>query len=214
MVKHIIFDLDGTLIDSAPSILKCLETVLLNKNIKPISPLTYKIIGPPLDITLRKITGIDDVAFINSLIDSFKEIYDLDGYKESIPYDGIEQALNDIKNSGAQIHLATNKRIIPTKRILEYFSWDIFFNSVYALDAGLNKFKNKSEMLGAILCEKNIDPLLAIYIGDINADFEAANINKIPFIFAEWGYEKKGVFNYPLAVSHARDLAKKLLVRL
>ena len=214
MLSNVIFDLDGTLIDSAPSILKSFESLLLNYQIKPIIPLTYKIIGPPLDVTLKKITGIDDHLVINRLIESFKEIYDESGYKASIPYDGIEKMFSDIINAGIQIHLATNKRISPTKKILEYLSWSHFFDSIYALDAGQNKFKSKSDMLAAILKEKNIIPTSTIYVGDINADFEAANENKISFIFAEWGYEKKGAFNYPISASHVQELTQKILTEL
>lgn len=212
MVKHAIFDLDGTLIDSAPSILECLKIVLLDYKIKPIIPLTYRIIGPPLDATLKNITGIDDEQIIAGLIDGFKKIYDIDGYKASICYEGVNQMLSNIASAGIGIHLVTNKRLKPTKKILEYFLWGNFFDSIYTLDSVAHKFKSKSEMLETCLIEKNINPTTTIYIGDTNADFKAAKLNKIPFIFVEWGYEKKGVFNYSLSVSNIQDLTEKILV--
>jgi len=211
MYSHVIFDLDGTLIDSAPSILKCLKLALSQNKIDPIIPLTYKIIGPPLDVTLKKVTGISDSLIVNNLIDCFKEAYDRNGYKASVPYHGIAEMLERLSVSGIQIHLATNKRIAPTKKILEYFSWDLFFNSVYALDVGDVKFKSKAEMLASIVKEKNLGSFNALYVGDINADYEAAQKSEMQFIFAEWGYEKKGDFQYLFSASDAEDLTQKIL---
>lgn len=179
--------------------------------IDPVTPLNYKIIGPPLDITLKKVTGITDNSIINNLINCFKDVYDSEGYRDSVPYHGIEDMLKKISGSGIDVYLATNKRILPTRKILKHFSWDPFFNSVYALDVGGVKFDSKAEMLASIVRDKNIDPLSSIYVGDINADFEAAQKSNMQFIFAEWGYEKSGVFEYPLTASTATDLTRKLL---
>ena len=209
--KHIIFDLDGTLIDSAPSILHCFRIALKQNQLKPIIPLTYEIIGPPLSDTLKKLTGIDSPLIINSLIDCFRDAYDTTGYKASIPYSDIVDMLNAVSSSGVSVHLATNKRIIPTMKILEYFSWCSFFNSVYALDIVEIEYKSKADMLASILKEKNLDPSSTVYVGDINADYLAAQKCDMQFIFAEWGYEKRGAFQYPASAYNVQDLTQKLL---
>ena len=211
MYSHVIFDLDGTLIDSAPSILKCLTLALRQNKIDPVTPLTNQIIGPPLDVTLKRVTGITDNSIINNLINCFKNAYDSDGYKDSVPYHGVEDMLRKIAGSGIDVYLATNKRILPTRKILEHFSWAPFFNSVYALDVGDIKFNSKSEMLASMVKGQNLDPLCSIYVGDINADYEAAQKSNMQFIFAEWGYEKSGIFEYPLTASSVSDLTEKIL---
>lgn len=211
MQKQIVFDLDGTLIDSAPSILKCLSLTLNKNNIKPIVPLTHSLIGPPLDSTLRITTGINDPLIICYLVECFKEIYDLQGYKDSLPYFGVVRMLEQLNNLDYKIHIATNKRIVPTKKIIEYFLWNSYFDSVYALDVGDIKFKSKTEMLSSVSKDKNIDLSNTFYVGDTNADYEAAQKNNMQFIFVEWGYENKGTYNYPLSASNVDHLVKLII---
>ncbi|MFC6806045.1 HAD family hydrolase [Methylophaga thalassica] len=57
---NIIFDLDGTLIDSSPAILAALEMALEKNKIKPKLPMTHKLIGPPLNQLLPILTGLTD----------------------------------------------------------------------------------------------------------------------------------------------------------
>ena len=211
MYKNIVFDLDGTLIDSAPSILKCLDLSLNQHDISPIIPLTYKVIGPPLEVTLKKLTGITDPSIIKSLINCFRDVYDAEGYKVSVPYEGVDQMLLQLGSSGASIHLATNKRITPTIKILEHFSWHSLFETVYAIYVGDVSFKSKTHMLAALLRDKALDPANTIYVGDINADYQAADKNGMQFIFAEWGYEKKGEYQYPLSATDIQDLTSKAI---
>ena len=59
-ISDVIFDLDGTLVDSAPSILLCLAEALASQGIAPIFPLSSSLIGPPLHETLRNISGCKD----------------------------------------------------------------------------------------------------------------------------------------------------------
>ena len=58
MLKNIIFDLDGTLINSAPSIIECLKVILRKNEIAPVFSLGSKIIGPPLKETLKKLLAL------------------------------------------------------------------------------------------------------------------------------------------------------------
>jgi len=79
-MKHILFDLDGTLIDSAPTILSCFARVLEKRGMHPKCELTHSLIGPPLIETLRRISGIDDPEILQGLADNFKRYYDEVGH--------------------------------------------------------------------------------------------------------------------------------------
>jgi phosphoglycolate phosphatase len=90
------------------------------------------------------------------------------------------------------LYIATNKRLIPTKKILDYLSWNSFFSAVYSIDSNTEKpFKNKGEMIRALLNNEMIDLKSAVYIGDRDDDYEAANKNGLPCILVEWGYGSK-----------------------
>jgi phosphoglycolate phosphatase len=213
MLNHVIFDLDGTLVDSAPSILKCFQELLLRNNFKSNIPLNNEIIGPPLVETIKKITQIDDDNLLTILAKEFQGIYDDGGYSSLTPFEGINILIHDLYHSGLRLHIATNKRLKPTLLIIEYMKWNSFFSSIYASDSQHKKYKNKDEMIKFLLAENNISYKDAIYIGDTYQDANAAFNNHLRFIFANWGYGKIDIkFNGLIAENV--DSLKKIILKL
>ncbi len=75
--KSIIFDLDGTLVDSSESILESIQSAFLMCDLKPMMALNSDIIGPPLMETLIKLSGVSDKDVLNQLAEKFKKNYQL-----------------------------------------------------------------------------------------------------------------------------------------
>jgi phosphoglycolate phosphatase len=213
MLSHIIFDLDGTLVDSAPSILECFQRLLQRNNLESSIPLTREIIGPPLLETIKKITHIYDENLLNFLVKDFQDIYDNGGYRSLIPFEGINSLIHDLYHSGLRLHIATNKRLKPTLLIIEYMKWNSFFSRIYASDSQHNKYKNKDEMIKFLLAENDISYKDAIYIGDTYQDANAAFNNHLRFIFANWGYGKIDIKFNGLIAENVSSL-KKLILKL
>lgn len=184
----VIFDLDGTLIDSQASILMSIEAALEAVGLESVVPLSEELIGPPLLETLSVICGTNDPVKISSVAAKFKEIYDAKGYKNSQPYDGVDELLVWLKAEGYGVCLVTNKRKVPTEKILEYFDWRQFFSHVYTIDSAGLPFKNKTEAIATLLQDSGIDPAHAVYIGDRHEDYEAANNNDMSCLLVRWGY--------------------------
>jgi phosphoglycolate phosphatase len=209
-ITDVIFDLDGTLIDSAPSILECFRLTLLDKKIDPVLPLTRNLIGPPLNATLSKLTGISDDKEINLMADVFKSYYDEQGYKKTVAFKNIDKLLNSLVNDGLQLHIATNKRLKPTLLILKLLNWNNYFTNVYAVDSVVGRFKSKGEMLAALVSDKKINPTESIYVGDRLDDYEAANENGLPYLMAQWGSEVKfrntDPFKFALSANDLRPM--------
>lgn len=186
--KSIIFDLDGTLIDSAPSILAGFEHVLQVNGIEPLIPLTSSVIGPPLVPTLKMLGGVNDGAMLLQMAEQFKDFYDIEACLLSRPYDAVDGGLKRLVDIGFQLHIATNKRYIPTRNILKYLDWDGLFTSVYTLDKDGASFNSKSGMIENQLKDFGLSADQAVYVGDRSEDMEAAQNNQLNFVGVSWGY--------------------------
>jgi phosphoglycolate phosphatase len=187
-VRHLLFDLDGTLIDSAPSILECYRLVLDQFELEPQLPLENSLIGPPLSMTLRLISGISDENKILEMMEKFKSIYDTHGFTHSIPYLGIDDLLRYLNENGYKLFIVTNKRVYPTRKILDFLNWSSYFDGVYAQDAFNPFLPSKPAVIERVLDMHSIPKLDALYVGDRIEDGEAAHANGLKFIWVAWGY--------------------------
>lgn len=187
--KSAIFDLDGTLIDSAPSILKCLKLTIQKFGIVPSENISQGLIGPPLSETLKKILGNNSNVNTEDLSAYFKALYDFDGYKESIPYSGIDDLLRNLVCEGVDLYIATNKRIFPAEKIIDLFGWRNFFKGVYGIDKFEGSlFEDKASMIHCLLNDYSLDIGRSVYIGDRYEDFNASSANGLSSILVNWGY--------------------------
>lgn len=186
-IESVIFDFDGTLVDSSPGILSTFGRTLARHGVAPAVPLDRKLIGPPLAATLARISGLSGEA-LSPMIDSFKADYDAAGYLDTVPYPGVAEALQHLKALGLRLFIATNKRIEPTHKILTHLGWAPHFAAVYALDAMQPPLPDKTAMTGEILRLEAIEPKRTAFVGDSLEDARAARHNGIAFYAATWGY--------------------------
>lgn len=186
--QAVIFDLDGTLIDSSPSILKCFGNILNEVGLQPLVPLNHTLIGPPLRQTLINLTGRSENALLDQLVDNFKECYDTEGYKSTLAYNGIESMLESLQEYGIPLAIATNKRRIPTIKILEHLGWEKYFRIVGTLDTPTPPHADKAALIRFLLNEIGVSGESSLYVGDKWEDGEAAAANNMVFWAAGWGY--------------------------
>lgn len=181
MFQYIIFDLDGTLIDSRPAILEAFDKALSGRNIRPRIDLSAVRIGPPLGETLRQLVG-DNQGLIDTLTDDFKRHYDNAGYRESTVFAGIPELFTALHARLVDCYLATNKRLVPTRLIVAHLQWEKHFKDVYALDRQTPSLPDKTSMLAQLVADHAIDTKRAIYVGDTPEDEAAAVTNGLHFI--------------------------------
>ena len=184
---NIIFDLDGTLIDSSHGVLSSLRSVLEMNQITPVHELEPSLIGPPLGELIQVVTGEDDEELITKLSKQFIEHYDEKVYSETEYFDGMDEALAKIKNKAHKVFIATNKRHVPTQKIIDMFLWNDFFDEIYSLDQ-FPLFIDKSDLLAYILSAHELDKDSTLYIGDTESDKVAAQKANIDYLMVGWGY--------------------------
>ena len=183
-----LFDLDGTLIDSAPAILASYRDAVASTGHRPVIAIDAGIVGPPLLETLRMLAGTCDAAVIDALAAGFKASYDSSGYRQTAAYAGVGEMLERLAAGGCQLSIATNKRLHPTRLILDHLGWSRHFAAVYALDAFEPRLPNKAAMIARLMQDRAIPRDQAIYVGDRSEDGESADANGLPFLAATWGY--------------------------
>jgi len=129
-VLHILWDLDGTLIDSREEIISCVKSAIeasgeLVSNLeKPLR------VGPTIDVMLRDAFAKDkvDEEKINEIIRLYRIRYDNSKFENTRKFDGSERILSDTLNFTH--HIVTNKPDLPTKRIIEKLGWSKFISSI------------------------------------------------------------------------------------
>ncbi len=197
--KNILFDLDGTLIDSAPGIEESFNVAYLKVYNKDCPQAITTFIGPPIGQVLTAVNGENNINTINHFVESFKQHYDKEGYKKSKLYDGVVSVLDDLLKKKLNVFIATNKRLKPTKLILKYLSIEEYFKGIYSPDILELQFKNKTELIDYILKFNSLLFTETIMIGDTKQDGIAADDNKLDFVLAEYGYGKYEKSKYKLS---------------
>lgn len=185
--KYILFDLDGTITDPGEGITNSVIYALNKFGIFDKKENLYKFIGPPLAQSFQKYYGFDEEK-ARLGIEYYREYYTVDGMFENIVYDGIEEMLKNIKESGKKILMATSKPEKFAKQILEYFKLDKYFN--YVAGATMDEKRvRKAEVISYALSNYQIQSLEEVLmVGDRKHDVLGAKEVGIDCVGVLYGY--------------------------
>jgi phosphoglycolate phosphatase len=193
MLTSLIFDLDGTLVDSSAGILASLAASLSASGISRTDLLDTTLIGPPLRETFRALCHNADEETLEQLCSAFKAHYDTIGFQQTHPFPGVTEMLQALVEAKIPLHIATNKRHRPTVQIIESLGWTDLFDQVLSPDSCHPSLTSKATILSRVLDQASLAASDCFYIGDRFDDYKAANEVDIPFVFAEWGFEGEEV---------------------
>lgn len=185
---HILFDLDGTLVDSRPGIFNCIRYSLEHHQL-PVPPAENLLwcIGPPILESFAKLVGPDSPHLFEPAVVKYRERYSAIGIFECEVFPEIVETLAELQKQGHTMHVATSKAEIYAKRIITHFEMDRFFASVNGSELDGTR-ANKAELIAHILERQGISKDEVVMIGDREHDIIGAVKNGVPSIGAMWGY--------------------------
>jgi phosphoglycolate phosphatase len=201
----VLFDLDGTLTDSAQGIVSSFKHALGKVGaVVPDGDLASRIVGPPMHHTLREMGLGDDV---DAAIAAYRADYSTRGWALNRLFDGIAPLLADLRASGVRLAVATSKAEPTARRILARFGLDGHFEVIAGASVDGSR-ATKSEVVAHALAQLRPLPERVLMVGDRSHDVEGAAEHGIETIVVSWGYGRAD-FDGPDAVTalaHVRSV--------
>ena len=186
--QTILFDLDGTLTDSAPGILNSVRHACRKLQLDmPEEATLRRFLGPPLPSSFREYLHLDENDTARAVA-AFREYYPEKGIFENEVYSGIPELLRDLKAAGKTVVMATSKPEIFAKRIMAHFSLEDCFDAICG--ASLDESRaDKGEVIAYALRTAGVQDLQnVVMVGDREHDVKGATRNGLPCIGAVYGY--------------------------
>ncbi|GMO42809.1 HAD hydrolase-like protein [Bradyrhizobium sp. TM233] len=184
--RSVLFDLDGTLVDSRPGIVASCSAALRALGHDPGNAPDIAI-GPPLEDILRSLLQAYGDNRIDEAAVAYRRHYGEIGLLGSEPYPGISDALAEMRRAGLRIYLATSKREVFARRILENLDLATHFDGIYG-SVPDGERDHKPELLAHILSDQDISPSRSLMVGDRRHDIMGAHAVKMRSLGVLWGY--------------------------
>lgn len=187
MKRTILFDLDGTLTDSAEGVINCAIVALkyFGLPIPQREEMSF-MVGPPLrDSFLRLGVKEEDVELA---VELYRQRYVPTGMFENTPYPGISALLGALKEEGHELYVATTKPENMATAILDKFRLSGYFDRIFG--ASLDGSRDTKDAVIAYLLEQLGPRENTIMVGDTSYDVLGAAVHGIKTIGVAWGYGK------------------------
>ena len=197
-VKAVIFDLDGTLIDTAPDIVAAANRMLHDIGLSVLPFETVKsFIGEGVPSLVERVMKAHDIKGSDrhgDLVQSFLLHYNAAIAQDSRPYPNLVPMLDALKAEGCALGVCTNKLEAPSREILSAFALDAYFDVLVGGDSLAVKKPDPTPLLHAFHA---ISGSRRLFVGDSEVDSETSVRAGIPFALFTEGYRKSDIDDVP-----------------
>jgi len=186
----VLFDLDGTIVDSAPGITATLAYTFARLELpvpRPAELLRW--VGPPILDSFRDLAGFDAEQSQQAL-SIYREKYLAEGVYDASVYPGVREVLHAIHAAGIPLSLATSKPETPARAVLEHFNLIEPFDHLTGASDDEVRSAKKDVVEEALrrLEAGGANLSTTVLVGDRHHDVEGAAHHGVPTIFVTWGY--------------------------
>ena len=186
-IQAVLFDFDGTIVDTGRGIMRCVRQSLECFGIsEPDNERLRFFIGPPLIDSYMQLYGVNE-ATGNRLVDKYREFYSGGGLFESDLYPGVEEMLSRLSGQGRVLAIASSKPEPFVRKLTEHLKIDSFFSLVSAPPIGrINP--PKSELISSALTRLEVCAENAAMVGDRLFDIQGGKAAGTLCVGAAYGY--------------------------
>ncbi|MCC8130171.1 MAG: HAD family hydrolase [Ruminococcus sp.] len=187
-IQYILYDLDGTLTDSARGIVNSFKYCLGELGIEGWDDKALlKFVGPPLRESFGVYLGMDE-SEIDNAIKIYRTYYADKGIFENSVYDGVPEALERLRKAGYVQAVATSKPEVYAKKILEKFGLSEYFSDICGIPLG-DESMTKAQVIAQSMERLGVtNKSTVVMVGDRDYDIKGAHLNGIPCIGVTYGY--------------------------
>ena len=199
----VIFDLDGTLTDSADGVVASFRHALATIGAKvPDGDLAERVVGPPMHHTLASM-GLGERA--DEAISAYRADYTSRGWAMNSVYDGIPPLLADLRAARIRLAVATSKAEPIARRILDHFGLTDHFDVIAGASIDGTR-ASKADVVAYALSQLGTLPERVLMVGDRAHDVEGAAAHGIATVVVDWGYGQSD-FDVQLTATPAAHVA-------
>lgn len=187
--QTVIWDFDGTLVDTSPGIFRSLRVAFQRLGYPDPSPeLLSRFVGPPLFQAFQEHVGMSPQQAEQALL-AFRADYEARGVYQSQLYPGLEEILRQLHAAGAKLGVATLKPERMARLLLRQFGLLDLMDACVGSDDQDRGTRTKAQMIQMVLDQVGCkNPQQAVLIGDTRFDLEGAKQAGVPFLAAGYGF--------------------------
>jgi phosphoglycolate phosphatase len=214
MTATLMFDLDGTLIDSLPDIAAAANRMLQDEGRPPLSQDTIqKFVGNGLPKLVERVIRHCDMPLDRhaELTERTLAHYSAASSTLTVLYPGVSEALQQLRDMGCVLGICTNKPESPARDILRDLDLAHHFETVFGGDTLNTRKPDPAHLHASFAAVTSTGPQL--FIGDSEVDAETAQRAQVPFLLFTEGYRKSPVSEIPHALNYDHNEKLPSLVR-
>ncbi|MEX0277258.1 MAG: phosphoglycolate phosphatase [Ruegeria sp.] len=203
MSAVVIFDLDGTLVDSVADLATAVNRMLKEQGVDPLPAKTVqRFVGNGLPKLVERVMRHCDLPSARhaELTQNTLQHYSAAPISASTVYPGIPEALQQLRDSGCALGVCTNKPEAPARHVLDAFDLSPFFGHVIGGDSLSVRKPDPALLTACVSGLSQAGP--TIFVGDSEVDAETARRAKVPFLLFSQGYRKSPVAEIPHRFSY------------
>ena len=192
-MNGVVFDLDGTLIDSAPDICAAVNKMLAGEGIASLELATVtSFIGNGMPKLVERVIRHVDLPLTRQqdLTAATLAIYNQNPSDLTLPYNGVMACLDLLTSEGYHLGICTNKPFAITQNVLRELKMSPYFHTVVGADTLPVK---KPDPAPLHHCTKVMGANKTLYVGDSETDYQTATNARMPFALFTGGYRKEGL---------------------